>query len=50
MFIIKVIAKDTNNISYTVRYGLGFPIIDYTHTHSFISVQLMNISLCTDGN
>ena len=31
MFVcfFKVIAKDTNNISYTVRYGFGFPVIDY---------------------
>ena len=25
--VIKVIAKDANNISYTVRYGLCFPVI-----------------------
>ena len=28
-----VIAKDTNVISYTVRYGLGFPVIDYIRSH-----------------
>ena len=36
--VFKVIVKDTKNISYTVRYGLGFLEIDKM---SFLQVQAL---------
>ena len=35
----KVIAKDTDNISYTVRYGLGIPVIVYIYIYIYIYLQ-----------